>query len=176
MEIAALLIAVAALIVALTRTGSVKPQALDDVKADARRRVENLARELEEQISQTRKLLAEVAAGAQLDEDQILEGRAWRDLPAKQAEQLLASGCHVLDVRTPQETAGGVLPRAVLIPIDQLEDRIAELPKDGKPMLVYCAAGGRSAAACEFLSSQGFAGLCNLEGGMSAWSGPVQRA
>ena len=50
-----------------------------------------------------------------------------------------------------------------------------EIPRDGKPTLLYCAAGGRSAAACELLSSLGYVGLINLQGGFSSWSGPTER-
>jgi rhodanese-related sulfurtransferase len=106
----------------------------------------------------------------------VLEGRLWRDTSPTDAAQMLArGGVHVIDVRTPAETAAGVIAGARLLPIDELEARLSELPKDGKPMLVYCAGGGRSAAACEFLSAQGFDDLHNLEGGFMAWSGPTSR-
>ena len=55
---------------------------------------------------------------------------------------------------------------------DELEARAHELPKDGKPLVIYCAAGVRSAAACEYLSSLGHDGLYNLAGGFAAWTGP----
>jgi rhodanese-related sulfurtransferase len=42
------------------------------------------------------------------------------------------------------------------------------LPKD-KPLVVYCAKGGRSAQACAFLAAKGFKELYNLEGGIEAW-------
>jgi rhodanese-related sulfurtransferase len=41
--------------------------------------------------------------------------------------------------------------------------------------LIYCAGGGRSAAACEFLASKGYTNLHNLEGGFGAWQGPRAR-
>jgi rhodanese-related sulfurtransferase len=81
----------------------------------------------------------------------------------------------VLDVRTPAETTHGIIPGAALIPVDQLEDRWKEIPKDKKQLLVYCAGGGRSAAACEFLSQQGYDSVFNLEGGFSSWTGPTAR-
>ena len=176
MEIAALALGALALVVALLRRGASAAD-LEDAKRDARRRVENLGGELRAELETTRKLLAEVASGAQLDPDQIAEGRLWRDVSPPDGQSMVEGGsCRVLDVRTPQETAAGVIPGAILIPVDQLEGRLSELPKDGTPLLVTCAAGGRSAAACEFLSSQGFSGLLNLEGGMSSWAGPVARS
>ena len=81
------------------------------------------------------------------------------------------NGAHVLDVRTPQETAGGYAEGAILIPIEELEARARELPHDGKPVVIYCAAGVRSAAACDYLSSKGHDGLHNLAGGFPAWTG-----
>ncbi len=80
----------------------------------------------------------------------------------------------VVDVRTPQETLAGVIPGAVRIPVDDLPMRFAELGRKSTPTLVYCAMGVRSAAACQFVSEQGFDALHNLEAGMSSWSGPTE--
>jgi rhodanese-related sulfurtransferase len=177
-EIATLVIALMALVAALKKpSGGNSKAALEELDKDGRRRLENLAKELRGELETTRRLLAELAAGRPLDPDQVIEGRLWRDLDARAAERLFAAGgLHVLDVRTPQEVAAGKLPGALHIPIQELEERVRELPKDGRPTLVYCAAGSRSAAACEFLSTQGFSGLHNLAGGISAWGGPVERA
>jgi rhodanese-related sulfurtransferase len=152
-------------------------QSVDDARVDARRHAQSAAEESAQEVAKLRQLLALLRSGAELSEEMILEGRTWRDVsPAEGLSMLQAGGLHVLDVRTPQETAVGILPGAQLIPVDQLEARIGELPRDGKKMLVYCAGGGRSAAACEFLSKEGLSGLHNLEGGISSWSGPVERA
>lgn len=177
MEIATLVIALLALVLASKKSaGGSSKAALEELDRDGRRRLENLAKELRGELETTRRLLAELAAGRPLDPDQVVEGRLWRDLDARAAERLFAAGgLHVLDVRTAQEVQGGKLPGAVHIPIQELEERAGELPKDGRPYLIYCAAGGRSAAACEFLSTQGFSGLHNLSGGIGAWPGPVER-
>ena len=74
-----------------------------------------------------------------------------------------------------QETAGGIIPGAQLIPIEELEERAREVRRSEKPLLIYCAGGGRSAAACEFLSGQGQLGLQNLSGGIGSWGGAVTR-
>src|SRR5262249_16114328 len=71
------------------------------------------------------------------------------------------------------EFAAGHIPNARLIPVDELEDRLGELPSRDTAMLVHCAAGGRSSAACELLGHRGFTRLLNLAGGMHAWPGPV---
>ncbi len=176
MELIALSIALLALVLVLARGKVASSSDLEELRTDARRRIENLANEIQEENGKLRQLLARVAAGESVDAEQIEEGRLWRDVTPEEGKQLVEKGgLHLLDVRTPQETAAGIVPGALQIPIDQLEGRLDELPTDGKPMLIYCAVGGRSSAACEFLSTQGFSSLMNLDGGMSAWSGPTQK-
>jgi rhodanese-related sulfurtransferase len=171
-------VAVLALIVALAARSSASRAlaALDDARSDARRRGENVSEEVEQKLATLRRSLAQVVAGAKLTPEMVLEGRLWRDASPVDAAQMVArGGIHVIDVRTPKETAAGVISGARLIPIDEFQERVSELPKDGKPMLVYCAGGGRSAAACEYLSSQGFQNVFNLDGGFMSWTGPTSR-
>ncbi|MFT4711422.1 MAG: rhodanese-related sulfurtransferase [Planctomycetota bacterium] len=80
-------------------------------------------------------------------------------------------GLVLLDVRTPGETAGGIIPGAILIPMDEIPNRIDEIPEG--PLLVYCHVGQRSAAVCDFLAQQGRTELHNLEGGISSWTGEI---
>jgi adenylyltransferase/sulfurtransferase len=79
----------------------------------------------------------------------------------------------LLDVREPDEHEEFALPKSTLIPLGQLPRRLAELPKD-RPIAVYCAVGGRSARAVEFLRAQGFQAV-NVRGGMRAWWLMTQR-
>jgi rhodanese-related sulfurtransferase len=178
METVALVVAVLALILALAalaRSGASGRNA-EDVRADVRRQLSNQSDELATTLGALRELLARQAAGETLDPDQIREGRLWRDVREDSARAKVEAGeFRVLDVRSHQETAGGAIEGAVLIPIDELEARHHELKNDPRPMLVVCAMGGRSAAACEFLSNAGHFALFNLEGGMSAWRGPTKR-
>jgi rhodanese-related sulfurtransferase len=74
----------------------------------------------------------------------------------------------LLDVRRPDEVAQGVIPGAKHIVLDELPAKADMLLKD-KPLVVYCAKGGRSAQACAFLAAKGFKELYNLEGGIEAW-------
>jgi len=178
METAALAVAVLALLVALAArsTARAQAQAVEDARAEGRRRTENLREELEQALSVVREHLAQVSEGALVSREMIVEGRVWEDVSPEDGVALVErGGVRLLDVRSPQETAGGVIPGALLIPIEELEERVGELPQDGAPTLVYCAAGGRSAAACEYLSSRGYTGLRNLQGGIGSWSGPVAR-
>lgn len=87
---------------------------------------------------------------------------------AARAEALLKEGVFVLDVRTPQEAAEGMLPGAVLIPLAELSPD--KLPRDrGKPVLIYCRSGRRSAAAAKALKGWGWTRLYDLEGGVLEW-------
>lgn len=72
----------------------------------------------------------------------------------------------VLDVREPEEWAGGHIAGATHIPLGDLTTRLAEVPAG--PVVVTCRAGGRSARATEFLRSRGL-DATNLDGGMTAW-------
>ncbi len=132
------------------------------------------ARVMEQAIEINRTFLARLASGEKLESEQILEGRVWGDVNQARAIEMLAQGVRVLDVREPEETMGGVIPGAIRIPVNSLPMQFGELGKKSTPTLVYCAMGVRSAAACEFLSEQGFAGLYNLEDGFSSWSGPKE--
>ncbi len=82
----------------------------------------------------------------------------------------------LLDVRQPFETAGGIIPGAILIPLNELPKRWQEI-KDRDELVIYCAAGMRSFQAAAFLRDQGIQNAISMEGGISAWSeigGPVR--
>ena len=121
---------------------------------------------------------AEVAAEAPPEAPAKETGDApatFTDVGASGAVKLIAHrhDLTILDVRTPGETMAGVIEHALLIPMDQLQGRLGELP-DG-PLLVYCAVGARSAAVAEFLVGTGRDEVYNLDGGIMAWTGKVVR-
>jgi len=74
----------------------------------------------------------------------------------------------VLDVRTKEEYEISHLQNAILIPVSELPNRLAELDKD-KKILVYCKAGIRSAIASEILVDNGFGSVYNMLGGIEDW-------
>jgi len=76
----------------------------------------------------------------------------------------------LLDVRQDSEYQEAHLPGAVLIPLPQLSDRLEEIDAE-KPVLVYCAIGGRSRVAAQMLSGKGFKKVYNMSGGIKAWQG-----
>ena len=77
------------------------------------------------------------------------------------------AGSVIIDVRTPEEYVEGHVPGARLIPLDEVQDRVAEVPTD-QPVLVICKLGGRSLKASEFFVAQGI-DATNVAGGTMAW-------
>ncbi len=83
----------------------------------------------------------------------------------------------LIDVRTAGEFADGHLEGAKLIPVQDLESRVSEIDK-GKPVLLYCRTGRRSAEALRILDAHGLKGAKHLDGGIRAWQAaglPVTR-
>ena len=86
------------------------------------------------------------------------------------ATRLYNDDALVLDVREDKEFAAGHIPKAKHIPLSQLSGRIKELDKfKGKPVLVTCRSGQRSASACRMLKKAGFETVYNQAGGIIAW-------
>ncbi|MEZ6853878.1 rhodanese-like domain-containing protein [Halodesulfovibrio aestuarii] len=80
------------------------------------------------------------------------------------------SSIQLIDVRQPVEYSDGHIPGARLIPLGNLLDQLCELDKE-KPVLVYCAIGGRSRVAAQLLSGQKFQNIYNITGGLKSWKG-----
>lgn len=87
----------------------------------------------------------------------------WRELRDIEMENNF-----LLDVRTPDEFALGTLPDAVNIPLDELRDRLIELPKD-KMIYTFCAVGLRGYLAYRILVQNGFENVRNLSGGLKTY-------
>ena len=77
----------------------------------------------------------------------------------------------ILDVRSPEELQGpdGRIPGSLNIPLPDLESRRADLPS-GRPVVVVCHSGSRSALATQQLIKAGVDAIANLRGGLSRWS------
>jgi len=77
----------------------------------------------------------------------------------------------ILDVRSPEELKGpdGQISGSLNIPLPELEQRHQEIPS-GKPVVVVCHSGSRSALATQQLLKEGFSDVANLRGGLSRWS------
>jgi hydroxyacylglutathione hydrolase len=90
-------------------------------------------------------------------------------LSAPVAAERLESGAPVaVDVRTPRERDEKRVAGSINIPLNHLNERLQELPKD-RPLLVYCAGGYRSSIATSLLKQQGFGNVSELAGGIAAW-------
>ena len=77
----------------------------------------------------------------------------------------------VLDVRSTEEFKGpdGSVRGSLLIPLPELESRSSEIPT-GRPLVVVCHSGSRSALATQQLLKAGRAQVANLRGGLSRWA------
>ena len=94
----------------------------------------------------------------------IINGRMpvihWREMQAANPNEVT-----ILDVRTEDETSGGQIIKGSLnIPLDELRDRLDEIPKD-KPVYIYCAIGLRGYLALQILTQRRFNNVKNLSGG-----------
>lgn len=74
----------------------------------------------------------------------------------------------VIDVRGHDEHAMARIPGALHVPLDELQHRLDELPRD-RVLVMQCASGGRSAYACQMLAAH-HADARNLVGGIMAWA------
>lgn len=97
-----------------------------------------------------------VAAGLLRGDHPQIDVRSLLSLPSEQRP-------FILDVRTPEEFEAGHLPGAVNIPIDQLRERMGEVPRDQK-IAAYCQVGQRGYLATRILNQAGFS-VMNVSGG-----------
>lgn len=82
-------------------------------------------------------------------------------------ERRLEDGAPLIDVRQPDEYEQAHVPGAVLIPLGEVPDRVAEIPRD-RTVYVICRSGKRSHTAATFLLQQGIEAV-NVTGGTLAW-------
>ena len=78
------------------------------------------------------------------------------------------AGAFVLDVRQPDEWNEAHISGATLIPLDQLEARLNEVPRD-KEVVVVCRSGNRSKAGRDILKNAGFPQVTSMSGGLTQW-------
>lgn len=102
--------------------------------------------------------------------------------PQQAQEKLATAQLLLLDVREPDEYAAGHLAGAVNIPRGVLEFRLSADPAlvdSGRPLLVYCKSGGRSALAAKVLQDMGYSQVVSMAGGFDGWAAcglPVEKA
>lgn len=102
----------------------------------------------------------------------ILSGKMtplyWRELREADLSEVT-----LVDVRTPDEFALGSLEGAVNIPLDDMRERMSEIPKD-KPVFLFCGVGLRGYLASNILKANGYADVRNLIGGLKTYLSAVK--
>ncbi len=94
------------------------------------------------------------------------------EISVEETQRLLADpAAHALliDVREADEVAVCAIAGARHIPMQQIPEKIDELPQD-KHLLIHCHHGGRSMRVTQFLRAKGFAAVTNVVGGIDAWA------
>ena len=74
----------------------------------------------------------------------------------------------VLDVREQWEYDEGHIPNVTLIPMNEVPNRLSEIPTD-KEVVVTCRSGNRSSQVADFLRQQGYTNIHNMTGGILDW-------
>jgi len=99
--------------------------------------------------------------------------------PSVAAELLAAGEAILFDVRTPPEYVSHHVKGASLVPIQELNQRHGEIPRESaKKVLIICEHGIRSVHASQALSENGWKNIVNVSGGMAAWMDaglPIER-
>ena len=90
-----------------------------------------------------------------------------RDISVDKAYEMYKGGTFLLDVRTQEEWDEYHVPNATLIPLDQLPNRLSEVPKD-KEIVVICRSGNRSQEGRDILLSAGYTAT-SVTGGVKEW-------
>ena len=90
------------------------------------------------------------------------------EISVDEAYQKYQDGVFLLDVRTQEEWDEYHAPDTTLIPLDQLEGRLDELPQD-EEIVVVCRSGNRSQAGRDILRNNGFERSTSMSGGLNAW-------
>ncbi|RII25528.1 MAG: rhodanese-like domain-containing protein [Geobacter sp.] len=94
----------------------------------------------------------------------------YKNIVSRDARGLLAKNrsVYLLDVRTPDEYRQARLAGSVLIPVNEIERRLGEIPKN-RPVLVYCAVGSRSGLVAGYLAGNGYREVYNMQDGIVGW-------
>lgn len=91
-------------------------------------------------------------------------------LTAQEAQERLAAGALLIDVREPKEWARVRIPGALSRPMSEINDWWLELPED-RELIFQCRSGARSGRVVEALISQaGLTNVTNLAGGLVSWA------
>ena len=93
----------------------------------------------------------------------------WHDINKLDREKTV-----LIDVRTPEEFSLGSIEGAKNIPVDELRNRISEIPQD-REIIIVCQVGLRGYIACRILKQKGYKKVKNLSGGYKTYFPAVQK-
>ena len=118
-------------------------------------------------LALTTLVLLVAAAGPKVPElPPLLDEKALKALLADTASKPL-----LIDVRTEEEYAAGYIPGAILLPYDEVAAKFKEADK-GRPIVVYCRSGRRSAIARTTLLGMGYTNVSDF-GAYTKWTGKL---
>ncbi len=86
-----------------------------------------------------------------------------------QAYEKYQAGAFFLDVRTPEEYDQGHIAKSVLIPLEDLQTRLSEIPRD-QDVIIVCRSGPRSKEGAAILQQAGYTRVTWMTGGLQAWA------
>jgi len=93
----------------------------------------------------------------------------WHDINKLDQEKTV-----LIDVRTPEEFSLGTIEGAKNIPVDELRNRLSEIPQD-REIIIFCQVGLRAYFARRILRQKGFKNIKNLSGGYKTYFPTVQK-
>jgi len=94
-------------------------------------------------------------------------------ITSEEAQKMMSGDVIILDVRTQDEYAGGHIPNAICLPVDQVSAQAANvLPDKSQTILVYCRSGVRASTASQTLADMGYTNVYNF-GGILSWPGEI---
>ncbi len=101
-------------------------------------------------------------------ETSVIQNISVKDIPAIHNKNI---DIKFLDVRTPEETAEGIISGALKIDFrgDNFKDEIDKLDRS-QSYIVYCKSGGRSSKTADLMKQMGFKSIYNLEGGYTSFA------
>lgn len=90
------------------------------------------------------------------------------EVSVEEAQHMYQEGAFFLDVRTQEEWDEFHIPNTTLIPLNELESRLSELPND-EEIVVVCRSGNRSQSGRDILLNNGFEQATSMAGGVTEW-------
>ncbi|HLR13182.1 MAG TPA: rhodanese-like domain-containing protein [Burkholderiaceae bacterium] len=111
-----------------------------------------------------------IISGAMLVLGSLRKGQTAEAVSTQDAVRLVNHERGVfVDVRPAEKFGEGTIAQARNLPLDQLDDKAASLPKE-RPIIVVCDSGQQSGAAAGKLRKLGFEKAVSLKGGLRSWS------